>query len=111
MLVRLIALIEIGLGIWIASISGLPYLKAHIGLGFVFALLLLLLAVTSFVQHQVSIGIVGLLFAILLPAVGLHQFPLRFGSNLGAIQYAHVLITFLSIGVAEAMYSRIKRSA
>ncbi|MGZ4787617.1 MAG: hypothetical protein ACXVZV_03715 [Terriglobales bacterium] len=111
MLVRLIALVEIGLGIWIASISGLPYLKAHIVLGFCVALLLLLLAVISFTRRQVMVGVLGAIFAGLLPAIGLKQFPLKFGSNLGAVQYAHVAIALLSIGVAEAMYGKIKRSA
>jgi len=111
MLVRLIALVEIGLGIWIVSISGLPYLKAHIVLGFCMALLLFLLALIGFNRHQVIVGVLGLIFAALLPATGLKQFPLKFGSNLGATQYAHAVIALLSIGVAEAMYGKIKRSA
>ena len=111
MLVRLIAVVEIGLGVWIASLSGLPYLKAHIGLGFGMALLLLLLAVISFTRHQAMVGVLGLIFAGLLPAVGLKQFPLKFGPNLGAIQYAHVVIALCAIGVAEAMYGKIKRAA
>lgn len=111
MLVRLIALVEIGLGVWIASLSGLPYLKAHIGLGFGMALFLLILAVVAFTRGQAIVGILGILFAIALPAIGLRQFPLKFNSSLGAIQYAHAVVALLSIGVAEAMYGKIKRSA
>ena len=111
MFVRLIAVIEIVLGVWIASITGLPYLKIHIGLGFGMAACLFLLAMIAFVRHEVPVAVLGVAFAALLPFVGLKQFPLKFGSALGPIQYAHVVIGLLAIGVAEALHAKIKRAA
>ena len=111
MLVRLIAVIELGLGVWIASASGLRYLHAHMGLGFLMALLVLILAIVAFTKRQLIVGVLGVIFAILLPAIGLRQFPLKFGPHVGAIQVAHVVVALASIGVAEALYGRIKRLA
>lgn len=111
MLVRLIAVIEIVLGVWIASVTGLPYLKVHIGLGFGMALLLFLLAMIAFVRHEVLVAVLGVAFAALLPFIGLKQFPLKFGASLGPIQYAHVVIGLAAIGIAEAIHAKIRRAA
>jgi hypothetical protein len=72
--------------------------------------LLLLLAVISFARRQALIGVLGIIVAVLLPFIGLKQFPLKFGSAMGAIQYTHVVIALASIGVAEAMYGKIRRA-
>ena len=109
MLVRLVWLIELGLGIWIASIKGLPYLKLHIYLGFGMATLLLLLAMIAATRKLVVPVALGCGFAILLPSVALKQFPLRFGSHLGPIQYAHVVVALAAIGVAEYIHSAIRK--
>jgi len=109
MLVRLIAVIELGLGVWIASAKGLPYLKMHIGLGFGMALLLLLLAIIAVTKRLFVPAVLGLIFAVLLPYLGLQQFPLKFGPQLGTVQYAHVLIALAAIGIAEMMNSAIRK--
>lgn len=109
MLVRLIFLVELGLGIAIASAKGLPYLKLHIGLGFTMAFLLLMLGAVAAVQRMSLPVILSCVFAFLLPYVGLKQFPIKFGPALGAIQYTHVAIVLLAIGVAEFVFSRIKK--
>jgi len=111
MLVRLIWLIELGLGIWIASIKGLPYLKLHMVLGFIMALLLLLLAMIAAVRRLVLPVVLGCGFAFLLPFVAVKQFPLRFASHLGPMQYAHVAIALATIGVAEFMHAAIRKHA
>ena len=112
MLVRLIWLVELGLGIWIASIKGLPYLKLHIVLGFCTALLLLLLAMIAAVHKQVLAVILGCVFAVLLPFVALKQYPqLRFAPHLGPIQYAHVAVALAAIGVAEFTHAAIRKHA
>lgn len=110
-IVRLVAIVAIGLGIWIASLSGLPYLKLHIALGFVMALCLLLLAVIAAARRAIPLAVIGIIFAILIPVTGFKQFPLKFGSAMGAIQYVHVAIVLLAIGVAEALHGRIKKLA
>ena len=109
MLVRLIWLIELGLGIWIASIKGLPYVKVHIALGFAVALLLLLLALIAATRKLILPVVLGCGFAILLPSIGIEQFPLRFAPHLGPIQYAHVVVALATIGVAEYIHSAIRK--
>lgn len=111
MLVRMIAVIELGLGIAIASAKGLAYLKIHMALGFAISLLLLLLAIVAAVKHRVLAVILGCSFAILLPFIGLKQFPIKFGPALGAVQYAHVAIALGAIGVAEFMNAAIRKHA
>jgi hypothetical protein len=111
MLVRLVAIIEIGLGIWIAAGSGFPYLKAHIGLGFVMALSVFLLAVIAAGRRVYGLAIIGIVLAILIPVVGFKQLPLPATGGMGAIQYAHVIAVLAAIGVAEALSGRLKRSA
>lgn len=109
MLVRLIWLVELGLGISLASAKGLAYVKLHIGLGFTLALLLFILAMIGLVKREIVPAILGIIFAVLLPYIGLQQFPIKFGPALGMIQYAHVVIVLLAIGVAEMLHAKIKR--
>ncbi len=111
MLIRLIWIIEIGLGIWIASLSGLPYLHAHIGLGFTFALLMAILAIIGVTKKKTGLAVAAFIFAVLLPVVGLKQFPLKFAPALGMMQYLHVVIVLAAIGVAEALHSKIRKAA
>lgn len=111
MLVRLIAVVELVLGVSIASAKGLPYLKMHIGMGFAMALLVAVLAMIAAVRRAFVMAAIGIVFAVLLPVIGLQQFPLKFGPALGAVQYAHVLIALGAIGVAEALHGAIRKRA
>lgn len=111
MLVRLIWLVELGLGIWIASTKGLPYLKLHIGLGFALAFLLIPLAMIAASRKLVVPVVLGCAFAILLPWIGLKQFPIYFDTHMRPIQYAHIAVALLAIGVAEFMHSAIRKHA
>jgi hypothetical protein len=109
MLVRLIWIVELAVGISIASAKGLPYLKLHIGLGFAMALCLFVLSMIAVVKRAVVPAVIGVIFAVLLPYIGLQQFPIKFGPALGAIQYAHVVIAIVTIGVAEMLHGKIRR--
>ena len=111
MLLRLTWLVGIVLGVLVSTGRGLPLLSSHIGLGFTVAALLLLLSIFGMARQYYPLGIVGVICAILLPVIGLKQFPLKFGSALGAVQIAHIVIALASIGVAEALNARLKRSA
>jgi hypothetical protein len=110
MIVRVLFLVEIVLGILLTT-ARLQFLSAHIGLGFLVALCVAILAVMACLKRNFGIGIVGLFFAILLPVIGLKQFPLRFGTSMGLIQVLHVVIALAAIGVAEALHARIRKSA
>jgi hypothetical protein len=108
MLVRLIGLVSIVLGalLW----SGHPqYLGPHIGGGFFVAMVVFVLAVFALMKGAVVPGILGVVLAVLLPIVGLKQLPLTF-HTLGAIQVAHIFFALATIGVAERLYSAIRRA-
>jgi len=111
MLVRLAGVVAIVLGIAVSTGRGLPLLNAHIGLGFVVALCLLLLAIIALTRGILGLGIVGLVLAVLLPVAGFLQFPLKFGTALGATQIGHVVIVLASLGIAEALAGGIRRRA
>jgi hypothetical protein len=103
MLVRVFGLAAIVLGalLW----AGRQHLLAlHIGCGFLVAILVFVLAQIALIRKAVVPGILGVLFAVLLPVVGFMQLPLTF-HTLGAIQVAHIILALLTIGVAERLYS------
>jgi hypothetical protein len=107
MLVRLLALAAISLGglLWAGHER---YLAPHLICGFLLAAVVFLLAVMALIKHATIPGILGVLFAVFLPVVGLKQLPLTF-HTLGAIQVAHVVVALATIGVAESLYAAIRR--
>ena len=109
MLVRFGAIAAIVLGILLLN-GNSEFLRIHIGLGFLMTALIVLLAILALVRGAVGLGIVGIAFAFLLPFVGLKQFPLRFGANLGWIQITHIVVALIALGIAEAMNGAIRKS-
>ena len=112
MLVRVLALAAIIVGslLWTTGTTGHhPYLGPHIGLGFCVAAVVFVMAVIAMIKRAVVLGVVGLLLAILLPLIGFMQLPLVFHS-LGAMQVAHIALGLSAIGVAERLYSAIRRA-
>jgi hypothetical protein len=107
MLVRILGLAAIVVGalVWTGS---KPYLGPHIGLGFTVATLVFVLAVIAMLKKAVVPGILGVVFAVLLPVVGFMQLPLV-PHTMGAIQAAHIFVALAIIGVAERLYSGISR--
>ncbi len=110
MLARLVFLVELGFGIAIASNKGLQYLHLHIGLGFAMSVLLLLLGILAAIKKLVLPTLLGCTFAIFLPWTGLEQLPIRLASSFRAIQGVHTAIALLTIGAAEIIYARLKRT-
>lgn len=109
MTVRLLFVVEVVLGGLLVT-ARLQFLQVHIGLGFLVAICVAALAVMAWVKRMLGIGVVGLLFAILLPVTGFKQFPLRFGSSIGLIQIVHVVVALAAVGLAEALHSRIRKA-
>jgi hypothetical protein len=107
MLVRVLGLAAIVLGVLLWA-GGSQYLGAHIGSGFAVALLVFVLAVIALTKKAVLPGILGVVLAVLLPVVGFMQFPLSFHS-LRAVQVAHFVFALLTIGLAERIYSGIRK--
>lgn len=106
MLIRALSLAAIVLGImiWLGTFPQL--LTSHIGIGFLIAIMLAILAVIAFVKRIFALGILGLCAAVLLPVIGLRQFPLAF-RHLGPVQVSHVIIVFAALGIAESTYKAI----
>lgn len=110
MLIRAIslALIIFGVMIWLGNFPQL--LEAHIGLGFLVALILAVLSIVALAKRVVALGVLGLIAAVLLPVVGLRQFPLAF-RHLGPIQISHLIVVFAALGIAESAYQAIRRAS
>jgi hypothetical protein len=106
MAVRVLGLASIALGALVWS-EHQRYLAAHIGSGFLLAALVSVLAVMALLKKAVLPGILGVVFAVLLPVVGLKQLPLAF-HTLAPIQVVHIVLALLTIGVAERLYSAIR---
>ncbi len=108
MLVRVLGLAALVFGalVW----TGRPqYLGPHFGSGFIVAAVVFVLAVIALTKGGVVPGILGVVFAVLLPVVGLKQLPLTF-HTLGAIQVAHIALALAVIGVGESLYAAIRRA-
>ncbi len=108
MLVRVLGLAAIVVGIFLWVTNQRPYLGPHIGLGFCVAAAVFVMAVFAMIKGDVVAGVAGLLLAILLPLVGFMQLPLVFHA-MGAVQAAHIALGLLAIGLAERLYSAIRR--
>lgn len=109
MLIRALSLAAIifGVMIWLGTFPQL--LPSHIGIGFLIALTLGVLSVLALAKRVFGLGVLGLIAAVLLPVVGLRQFPLAF-RHLGPIQVAHVIVVFAALGIAESTYQAIRRA-
>ena len=111
MIVRVFFVVELILGVLLAGVR-LQYLPVNIGLGFLVAICVALLAIMACVKRMFGIGIVGLFFAILLPITGFKQFPLKFGAQIGLIWYPGLYTTDACCGTTRinAMISDSARS-
>ena len=109
MVVRVLGLAAVVIGSLLWFTNHRPYLGPHIGLGFCVAAAVFVMSVIAMIKGDVVLGVAGLLLAILLPFVGFMQLPLVFHS-MGAIQVAHIVLGLSAIGVAERLYSAIRRA-
>ncbi len=110
MIVRLVAVVSIILGALLAAGKAQAVLGAHIGLGFMVALVVLMLAILAFVKKKTVLGILGVVFAILLPVTGLRQIPLQTGGGIDIEQVAHIIVVLLTLGIAESIHAAIRKS-
>ncbi len=108
MLVRVLGLAAIVLGalLWTGRQQ---FLASHIGSGFCVSMVVFVLAVIAVTKKAVVPGILGVIFAFLLPVIGFMQLPLTY-HTLRAIQVAHIFVALAIIGVAERLYSAIQRA-
>ncbi len=109
MLIRALSLVAIvfGILIWLGTFPQL--LASHIAIGFLIALSVGVLALIALAKRIFALGVLGLAAAILLPFIGLRQFPLAF-RHLGPIQVSHIIIVLAALGIAESTYSAIRKA-
>ena len=111
MLIRLLAVLAIVVGIVLLSGTHSEFVAVHMAVGFFLVLLVVILAIMALTKGAVGPAILGIVFAFLLPYVGLRQFPLRFGAHLGWIQISHVVVALLTLGLAEMLHSTIRKAS
>jgi hypothetical protein len=111
MLVRVLGLAAIVVGslLWTTN-NNPPYLGPHIGIGFCVTTVVFVMAVLAMTKGAIVPGVVGLLLAVLLPVAGFMQLPLHYHA-MGGIQLVHVVIGLSMVGIAERLYSALRRPA
>jgi hypothetical protein len=106
MLLRLLALalLVIGVLIWTGKTA---LVQTHVGLGFLFALLVFLQALLG-AYARVGWGVVGLavLWAILLPVIGLGQRTVLLGSAHWTVRVFHLLFGLATMAIVERIGRR-----
>ena len=112
MIVRGVALVAIVLGVLLAAGKAQSATGAHIGLGFIVALVVLMLAILAMIGKKFVPGILGVIFAVQLPVTGLRQLTtMSTHGGIDAAQVAHIVVVVVTLGVAEMMHAAIKKAA
>lgn len=99
----------LGLGFW-AGHGNLQLVQMHQGLGYLAALSLLGIAGMTFSKVPAGLSVVGIIWALLVPALGHMQMKLMQGSNHWVIEVLHLILGVGAIGLAEAIGGRLKRT-
>ncbi|MDQ2710838.1 MAG: hypothetical protein M3Y24_01160 [Acidobacteriota bacterium] len=106
-IIRLLFVVSLILGIMLWTGNGYTYLKLHMWLGFIISFALLLLAIIGFVARiRPVLPLVTLIWAVLLPVLGIAQLRIVPGPNHWTIQVLHVIIGIGAIGLAEVLGKR-----
>ncbi len=101
----LIALI-LGIALWTGHATA--YLSLHMWLGFIITFDLLLLVILAFLSGvSVALPFLSLIWAVLLPVIGIAQLKVMLGASHWVIQVIHVLLGIGSIGLGEVLAGRI----
>jgi hypothetical protein len=104
--------LTLGLLFWIANID---FISIHMLLGLTVALSLLVLGLVALVTRGMRLlGVVGVIYALLLPIFGLTQDRILDTSAHWVIQTAHLLVgigALALIGIISTRYQRLKRAA
>ena len=108
--IAFLAALALGLALWAGH--GYQYLKLHMWIGFAITFDLLLLAIAGFLARLTpALPLITVLWAALLPFVGIWQMRAVPGSNHWMVQVLHLIIALGAIGLGEAISKRILRRA
>ena len=109
-IIRLVGLAALVLGIVLWTGNGYAYLRLHMWLGFVITFVLLLLVVISLVSRIGPVlPLLALVWAVVLPVVGIAQLRIVLGPNHWVIQVVHLILGLGAIGFAETLGARSLR--
>ncbi len=100
----------LGLGFW-AGHGNMQLLQLHQGLGYLAALSLLAVSVLSFGKVPVGLSAAGVLWALLVPALGHMQTTLLPGNNHWIVEVLHLILGVGAIGLTEALGGRMNKAA
>ena len=103
---RLVGACELTLGlvIWFVGVSSV---KVHIGLGIAVTLMLVIISVIGLTLKETRLlGVVGIVYACILPVFGFVQLGLLMGSLHWLVQLLHLIIGVGSIGVIHLIGGR-----
>jgi hypothetical protein len=93
---------------------GVSSVTLHIGLGIAITLILVIIsAIALFTGGIRRLGVIGIVYACILPALGMAQYTLLMGNLHWLIQSLHLLIGIGSLGVIHwigGRYLRLKRA-
>ncbi len=100
--------ILLGLLFWIANID---FISLHILFGLTVALVLLALSIVLvFTRGTRGLGVIGIVYALILPIFGLRQATLLVGNLHWLIQAAHLLVGIGALALIQVMGTRYERS-
>lgn len=109
-IVRLVGLAAIVLGLVLWTGNGYAYLKLHMWLGFIVTFaLLLLVAISLLARLGPMLPVLALVWAVLLPVLGIAQLRIVLGPNHWVIQVVHLILGLGAIGLAETLGARSLR--
>ena len=109
-IVRLIGFAALVLGIMLWTGNGAAYVKLHMWLGFIVTFALLLLIVISLLSRiGPMLPLLALVWAIVLPVLGIAQLRVVLGPNHWIIQVVHLVLGLGAIGLAETLGARSLR--
>jgi hypothetical protein len=93
--------------IWFVHVSST---SLHIWLGLSITLILVLFSLIALATREMRLlGVIGIVYACILPALGLRQYTLLDGNLHWLIQSLHLLIGVGSLGVIHIIGSRYQR--
>jgi hypothetical protein len=103
--------LTLGLLIWIANID---LISIHMLFGLIVALTLLIMSIIAVSTRGMRIwGIVGIVYALIVPVFGLTQFDILIGDLHWLIQTAHMLVgigAMVLAGIISTRYVKLKHT-
>jgi hypothetical protein len=108
----LVALV-LGLLVWLAQANGV--LPVHMILGVIVTLGLLIISIMAVLTSELRVlGVIGIIYALIIPVFGLTQYNLLPGDLHWLIRIAHLLVGLGAMGLMGnigARYLRLKQAA